>query len=547
MRPPPPTRRFGRYDAFHRIASGENADVFAARVCGEAGFEKLVAVKRLHPHLSEDPAFVRRFFDEARIVAHVSSPHVVSTIDIGRDEDGCPYVVLELVRGVTLGAILERLRERGEQLPVPIAVELIAQAAIGLQDAYDATTPAGTPLYIVHRNLAPWQLLVSVDGHVKLKDFGVAHAMHHWTTTHRGSVKRDAEYYSPEAVAGHSLGHASDVFSLGIVAWEALGGRRLFDGVSVVDAIHSVRACDVPPLHKVRPEVGSALSVVVSLALKASPSQRVQSAADFASALRAAVHSEQVEPATARSIATYVRNYGGDQLASLLGAIDVATQAMRDPGLAPPPPSDPAPAAPSPPSFVAARSTARRAQSGAPAQRPDASAAAGGMDKRLRMLVAAIVVLMGIGGGAWLASGRRAQPQSAAPTSTTPGLVGSAPTTTAITEATVRPGSVTSRRHDMPRSDAPEPAALPRPRAPSTSSGSTGAADRRPDSTVTRRASTGGGAVRSGVSSSSPRLHAAADRSHGDIRPSRGWVPPAEEPPPEPERDDPDDDIRVAR
>src|SRR5687768_4250776 len=130
--------RFGRYEALFKIASGGMAEVFAARIRGEAGFEKLVAVKRMLPHLADDPDFVSMFLDEARLAASISSPHVVQTLDLGRADDGALYIVMELVVGVTLADLVGHELNHLRALPVEIATEIVAQAAQGLDDAHEA-------------------------------------------------------------------------------------------------------------------------------------------------------------------------------------------------------------------------------------------------------------------------------------------------------------------------------------------------------------------------------------------------------------------------
>ncbi|HEY8431053.1 MAG TPA: protein kinase, partial [Sandaracinaceae bacterium] len=140
--------RLGRYETLVRLGRGGMAEVFAARLSGEAGFAKLVAVKRMLAHLAADEALVARFHDEARLAAYITSPYVVQTLDVGRSEDGQPFIVLELVLGVSLAHLLEQ-----RPLPsLPVRLELVTQAALGLADVHEACAPDGTPLDIVHRD-----------------------------------------------------------------------------------------------------------------------------------------------------------------------------------------------------------------------------------------------------------------------------------------------------------------------------------------------------------------------------------------------------------
>src|SRR5262249_23151869 len=158
----------GRYELLFRLATGGMAEVYAGRIRGEAGFEKLVAIKRMLPHLARDAHFVDMFLDEARLAANVASPHVVQTLDLGRADDGSLFLVLELVVGVSLSLLLSTCRRRGIYVPLPIALEVAAQAAQGLDDAHEAVTPTGVHLGIVHRDVSPQNLLVGIDGRTRV-------------------------------------------------------------------------------------------------------------------------------------------------------------------------------------------------------------------------------------------------------------------------------------------------------------------------------------------------------------------------------------------
>ncbi len=316
---------FGRYESLFRIAAGGMAEVHAARIAGEAGFEKLVAVKRMHPHLTGDPEFVAMFLDEARLAANVVSPHVVQTLDLGRDDDDALYIVMELVVGVSLSAIIRGGIRRDVVVPVPIACEILAQAAVGLDDAHRARTPTGVHLGIVHRDVSPQNVLVGEDGRVRLADFGVARALVRHTHTSVGTTKGKLGYYSPEQADARPLDHRSDVFSLGIVAWETLAGRRLFgsDGSS---QIARIRSMPIPSPDSVRPEVGAEISRVVLRALERDPARRWQSAAELGAALRAAA-----SPPGPRALAAFVESWAPDELGQLRRDIAAASSGRSAP------------------------------------------------------------------------------------------------------------------------------------------------------------------------------------------------------------------------
>lgn len=305
-----PPNVYGRYETLFRIASGGMAEVYAARARGEAGFQKLVALKRMLPHLTDDERFVTMFMDEGRLAANISSPHVVSTLDLGRAEDGSLFLVMELVVGTTLSTLLRNAAREGASLPLEVGVAIIAQAAQGLHDAHEARTPVGTPLGIVHRDVSPQNILVGTDGRVRITDFGVARALLRRTKTSTGEFKGKLSYFSPEQCADQELDRRSDVFSLGVVAWETLTTRRLFHADNPLAVLDRVTRLPIPSASSVNPAVPPTVAAVIARALERDRNARFESAAVFAHALRDAARSVGVGESEA--IAAMVRRYGGD-------------------------------------------------------------------------------------------------------------------------------------------------------------------------------------------------------------------------------------------
>ena len=314
---------FGRYEPLFRIASGGMAEVYAARIRGEAGFQKLVAVKRMHPHLATDASFVDMFLNEARLAAHIASPHVVQTLDLGRGSDGSLYIVMELVVGLSL-AVFEH---KGLwPAPVPITLELMAQAAQGLDDAHEATTPAGDELGLIHRDVSPHNILVGIDGRARLSDFGIARAIHApRRETNVKELKGKFGYMSPEQTRLNPLDHRSDLFSLGVVLWEMLVGQRLFTERDPADCIRNVRKKGVVPPHEIVPEVPPAVSKLVLRALERMPSSRFQTGAAMAEALRRVGRDELGGLPRRKEIAAYVKEVGGEELDRLQRLIRLGT------------------------------------------------------------------------------------------------------------------------------------------------------------------------------------------------------------------------------
>jgi serine/threonine protein kinase len=310
---------FGRYEALFKIAAGGMAEVYAARIRGEAGFEKLVAVKRMLPHLADDPEFSSMFLDEGRLAANIASPNVVGTLDLGRADDGALYIVMELVVGVALSSLVKACARAGRPIPVPIACEILAQAASGLDDAHEARTPTGVHLGIVHRDVSPQNVLVGADGRVRMVDFGVARALLRQTHTSTGTLKGKFAYFSPEQAAAKDVDRRSDVFALGIVAWETLMMQRLFDGENPLHQIQRVREMPIPIPSSMRPDIPKAVSDVVMQALDRNPKTRLQSAAVLATALR-----EAVGVVPARDIAKFVGEASAAQIREMQTRIESA-------------------------------------------------------------------------------------------------------------------------------------------------------------------------------------------------------------------------------
>lgn len=330
--------RFGRYETLFRIAGGGMAEVYAARALGEAGFQKLVALKRMKPALADDARFVTMFLDEGRVAANIASPNVVSTLDLGRADDNSLYLVMELVKGASLNRLLSEARRDDEPVPLPIAVDILAQAARGLHDAHEAVSPTGEPLRIVHRDCSPHNILIDVNGQVKITDFGIAKAMERQTVSRAGEMKGKLSYLSPEQARGRPVDRRVDVFILGIVAWEVFTGRRLFDADNPVEALHRVASAPIPPVASEAPGVPEALSAAVAKALERDPDERFGTALELGIALLEGLGEAPSHDRGA--VGEWVRRYGGRDLRRLEEGIRRALSGAG-PSEMPPPLSTP--------------------------------------------------------------------------------------------------------------------------------------------------------------------------------------------------------------
>jgi serine/threonine-protein kinase len=314
--------RLGRYELLAPIASGGMAEVFAARVVGDPAPAKLVAIKRMKEELLGEARFVSMFLDEARIAAHLSHPNVVGLEDLGRTEQGVPYLVMDLVVGASVAELL-----RGDPglerkaVPLEIAVELIAQAAEGLHAAHEAKDALGTPLEIVHRDVSPQNILVGLDGRARISDFGIARAVARLTRTATGELKGKARYFSPEQAHGKDADRRSDLFALGVVLWEMLALQPLCSGRSLPEVLRAVSAQAVPDVRDRRPEVPEPVARVLARALERDLEARVATGEELARCLRAAARDSGLRAPQRLEIGGYVESRVGQSITRLLEAI----------------------------------------------------------------------------------------------------------------------------------------------------------------------------------------------------------------------------------
>lgn len=274
------TTMFGSYQLIRKIAQGGMAEVFLAERQGEiGGFSKQVAIKRIYEHLAEDPELITMFFDEARIAAQLNHPSIVQIYDLGEIENFF-YIAMEFVHGKDLRSLCERGLQVNNFIPLPLAVKVVAEAAAGLHYAHTRGDSSGQPLNIVHRDVSPQNVLIAMNGSVKVCDFGIAKAEERLTHTKTGQFKGKFAYMSPEQVIGdgRKLDQRSDIFSLGIVLYEITVCTRLFRGKNDYDTIRMVAEAEVTPPTAVRRGFPAELERIIMKALAPEAKDRYQSA-----------------------------------------------------------------------------------------------------------------------------------------------------------------------------------------------------------------------------------------------------------------------------
>jgi len=312
--------RIDRYELIGEIASGGMATVFLARLTGLGGFQRFVALKRLHPHLQSEKDFVRMFLDEARLAAGIHHPNVVPILEVGAGSVGY-YLVMEYIEGETLARLLARSAAAGTKLPVPISLRIGIDMLRGLHAAHELRDEAGAPTNLVHRDVSPQNVLVGGDGVARITDFGVARAASRLGDTRAGQLKGKIAYMAPEQASGvEELDRRADIFASGIVIWEALAQRRLFKAQNEAATLSRVMNEPVPNLSAIASDVPDVVTKIINRSLERNPDRRFPTCADFADALEDTASRFRLV-ASSRDLAAYVADVMGDEIAQQREAV----------------------------------------------------------------------------------------------------------------------------------------------------------------------------------------------------------------------------------
>ncbi len=280
--------QYGRYFLQQRLGRGGMAEVFRATVEGPGGFSRAVAIKRILPEYSQDEWFTKMIADEARIVSRLSHPNIVQILDTGEVEGSC-YIAFELVEGTDLFQMLQRIYSRGLALPQAFAGFIVAEVCAGLDHAHSRRDENGQPLGIVHRDVSPQNVLLSWLGEVKLGDFGIARAKERTSYTQTGTIKGKVYYMSPEQARGERVDHRSDLFSAGILLYEALCTQPLYDDDDALHLLETVAAGRWKWPSDAELRIPAPLRQVVTTALATDVNARYQTGRAMREALLAAM------------------------------------------------------------------------------------------------------------------------------------------------------------------------------------------------------------------------------------------------------------------
>ena len=280
MATPPMSGQLGKYQLVAEIARGGMGIVYLSVAQGPGGFSKLLVIKELKAELVDDQSFLDMFLEEARLAARLNHPNIVQTYEVGQD-DRRPYIVMDYLDGVTLSRIIRR---KSPHFTRDHQLRIICEVLQGLHYAHTLRDFDGTELGIVHRDVTPQNVFVTFDGQAKLVDFGIAKALDTNIETRTGILKGKPAYMAPEQITG-SVDPRSDVFSAGVLVWEAVAGQRMWAKKNDVEVLASMLRSSIPSVRDFAPEAPEALVEIIDRSLAYLPSNRYESAAALHAAL----------------------------------------------------------------------------------------------------------------------------------------------------------------------------------------------------------------------------------------------------------------------
>ncbi|MCW5805787.1 MAG: protein kinase [Deltaproteobacteria bacterium] len=302
-----PADRFGPYEVHERLGTGGMATVHRAKKRGPEGFERQVALKRMLANLAEDPSFVESFVREAKVASMLVHPNIAQVYDFGRI-GGVYYIAMELVQGLDVRRLLRYASRTNEPIPLAVILAILGELCDALDFAHHFVDEHGTPLHIVHRDVSPSNLIVAHTGHVKVIDFGIAKANSRQLHTESGQIKGKLGYMSPEVVYGMPVGPVSDMFSVGVCAWELVTASPLFTTKTDYETMRRVREADIVPPSRRNPLCPPELDALILAALEREPERRLASAHEFRAGLDEIAADARL-PVSARAVADWMYQF----------------------------------------------------------------------------------------------------------------------------------------------------------------------------------------------------------------------------------------------
>jgi TonB family protein len=296
--------KFGQYVLVEKIATGGMAEVWKARMRGVEGFQKIVAIKKILPHLSDNQDFIEMFVDEAKLAAQLNHNNIIHIYDLGKIQSSY-YIAMEYIDGFDLKTILRQGQERDNPLNVELALFIASKIASALDYAHRKKDYEEKEMGLVHRDVSPQNVLISQEGDIKLCDFGIAKAASKASHTQAGALKGKLQYMAPEQAWGRNIDRRSDVFALATVLFEMLTNRKLFSGDNELSILEQVREAQVQPPSLYNDEVTPEIDKIVLKALQKDPANRYQTAGEMARDLDQVLYSFRPTP-TSADLAIYM-------------------------------------------------------------------------------------------------------------------------------------------------------------------------------------------------------------------------------------------------
>jgi eukaryotic-like serine/threonine-protein kinase len=327
----------GRYELLMRVGTGGMATVWAARLRGTRGFQKLVALKTILPRYSSDPEYERLLLDEARLTAQVHHPNVAQILDLGED-NGLLFLAMEWIEGVSLSELLRAAEESGVQIPLSVAIRIGTQVAAGLHAAHELRDADGELVGLVHRDVSPQNVLVSFDGITKVIDFGIAKAMRDTTddATRSFQVRGKVGYLAPEQIMDATMDRRVDVFALGVVLYVLTVGAHPFEGRGPLATLYNITQEPVTLPSTFRKDYPAELEAAILKCLEKDRARRFASCDELVWALESSIPSDL--RATDQDVAVFVRSIAGGLVAQRSRALELAAaESGNHPGLSPSP------------------------------------------------------------------------------------------------------------------------------------------------------------------------------------------------------------------
>ncbi len=330
--------QFGKYLLLDKIAAGGMAELYRAKIIGEEGFEKLVAIKKVLPHLATEDELVKAFVDEARLAAKLHHENIVQIYDFGTMESD-HFISMEYLFGKNLRMVVNQAKRKDKPMGLDNILYLVGRVCDGLDYAHKLKDFSGEELTIIHRDISPPNVFITYQGHVKVVDFGIAKAASQSSTTQVGVIKGKLAYMSPEQADGAVIDHRSDIFAVGAVFYELLTNQRMFEG-ETMQVLSKVREANFVPAQEIVPDLHPCIIAVLDKCLAKDRKQRYQSCGEMLADVEECSFELGLRP-SARNMAAYMRDLFGREISREETAIREATQIGAQPALS----SGPAPAA----------------------------------------------------------------------------------------------------------------------------------------------------------------------------------------------------------